>query len=71
MVAISSCGIAFSRAQMVSRIMAWARLTIASIEGVSANIVLARVKISWRVGTCGKCKHASTLDVECAFVRFS
>jgi hypothetical protein len=41
---------------MVSRITAWARLTMTSIEGVSANIAKARSTISCRVGNCGKLK---------------
>jgi hypothetical protein len=35
-------GIVLRRTQIASRITAWARLTIASIEGVSANMASAR-----------------------------
>ena len=39
---------------MVSRITAWARLTMTSIDGVSAKIANAGLTISCRVGNCGK-----------------
>jgi hypothetical protein len=53
------CGaIALSRAPTVSRITAWARLTITSNDGVSANIAKARLTISCRVGNGDKCRLA-------------
>jgi hypothetical protein len=38
---------------------------MSSIEGVLANIAVARLRISFRVGKCGSCKLASTFSALC------
>src|SRR5262245_58211750 len=49
-----------SRMLIASTMSVCARSTIASIDGDLSYIVIARARISCRVGRCGRCRLAST-----------